>query len=493
MKKFLTVLLAAILVVITFNAAQPTKAQGKYDGVKINLITFTGPQIAEPLQRRAPEFKKLTGADVNVITVPFSDLYQTILTDQATKTNSYQAFVLAPQWMVDYVTPGYLEDLSARVTANKDLQWDDVGQFFRDFSAAYAGKTYTIPLDGDFHMVYYRLDVFKKAGLKPPATWDDYLADAKAINGMDINGEKIYGSCIAKKRGEQGYWWIQSIASGALQSLGTSQGGFFDTETFKPLIDNEAFINALNIYKETNKYGPPNELAIGVGDTRGLFTAGKCGLTLDWGDIGSLSVAPESKVKDQVGSIILPGSKKILDRKTGKLVDCDAKLCPYAIDGVNHAPFASFGGWSGAISAGADPKVKDAAFDFFVYMSAPAQSGVDVTIGKTGFNPYRKSHFSNLDNWIKGGFSEAAAKDYLGAIGNSLNSPNMMLDLRVPQNQRYQQVVLDAAVSQFLAGELTAEETAKQISDKWEEITEELGRDKQLAAYKASLGIKGGS
>lgn len=191
MKKFLTVLLAAILVVITFNAAQPTKAQGKYDGVKINLITFTGPQIAEPLQRRAPEFKKLTGADVNVITVPFSDLYQTILTDQATKTNSYQAFVLAPQWMVDYVTPGYLEDLSARVTANKDLQWDDVGQFFRDFSAAYAGKTYTIPLDGDFHMVYYRLDVFKKAGLKPPATWDDYLADAKAINGMDINGEKM--------------------------------------------------------------------------------------------------------------------------------------------------------------------------------------------------------------------------------------------------------------------------------------------------------------
>ena len=50
--------------------------------------------------------------------------------------------------------------------------------------------------------------------------------------------------------------------------------------------------------------------------------------------------------------------------------------------------------------------------------------------------------------------SEAAAKIYLGAIQDSLNSPNMILDLRIPQNQQYQQVVLDKAVSRFLAGEI---------------------------------------
>jgi len=37
-------------------------------------MTFTGPQIAEPLQRHAPEFEKATGAKVNVITVPFRSL-----------------------------------------------------------------------------------------------------------------------------------------------------------------------------------------------------------------------------------------------------------------------------------------------------------------------------------------------------------------------------------------------------------------------------------
>ena len=58
---------------------------GEFDGVEVNIVTFTGPQIAEPLQRRAPDFGELTGAQVNVITVPFADLFQSILTDQVTE------------------------------------------------------------------------------------------------------------------------------------------------------------------------------------------------------------------------------------------------------------------------------------------------------------------------------------------------------------------------------------------------------------------------
>src|SRR5262245_6193679 len=170
-------------------ARLPALAQDKpFAGVTVNVITQTG-AIQEPLARRAPEFEKLTGAKINVIAVPFSDLYQKVLTDWASGTNSVDAAVFAPQWMVDYVAGGYLEDISSRVAADKNIQWDDIGAFFRDFSAKYDGKTYLIPLDGDFHMLYYRADVFKAAGLEPPKTWDDYLADAKALNGKDMNGD----------------------------------------------------------------------------------------------------------------------------------------------------------------------------------------------------------------------------------------------------------------------------------------------------------------
>lgn len=492
MKKalFIVVMTALVLGLV------PVAAQDKpFAGVEFDVLTFTGPQIAEPLQRHAPEFEALTGAKVNVVIVPFADLYQTILTDQATGTNSYEAFVFAPQWMVDYIVPGYLEDLSPYIAADKDIAWDDIGQFFREFSASFEGKTYTIPVDGDFHMVYYRTDVLSELGMEPPKTWDDYLAIAAAANGKDMNGdgEGDFGSCIAKKRGEQGYWWITSIAAPFIQTQGTSQGAFFDTDSFAPLVDNPGFVRALEIYKETNQYGPPDELAIGVGDTRGLWTAGRCALTLDWGDIGTLAISEGSKANGVTGAVITPGSSMVLDRATNELVACDDTTCPYAVDGVNHAPFAAFGGWSGGISAGIDQKVKDAAYAYFSFVSAPAQSNVDVTIGATGFNPYRISQFTDLAPWTAAGMSEDSANNYLGAIKSSLDSPNMVLDLRIPQNQRYQGVILDEVASRFLAGELTAEEAAKEISARWQELNDELGVDAQKSAYLGTLGIKGGN
>src|SRR5467141_1009768 len=488
--------LARAVVLLVFVAAcsngSNTSSNQSFSGTTIRVVTFTGPQIAEPLQRRAPDFEKATGAKVQIITVPFSDLYQKVLTDFATKTNSYDAAVFDPQWMGDYVPPGYLEDLTDRVKNDTALQWNDIAPFFRDFSATFKGHVYTIPLDGDFQMVYYRKDLLQRDGLQAPATWDDYISVAKHFQGKDLNGDgkPDYGSCLAMKRSAQSYWaWI-SIAAAFLQSQGTKQGTFFNTDNMQPLTNNPGAAAALDVYKQLSKIGPPTQLNDDVGDSRGLFVTGRCALSLDWGDIGPLAVdKSQSTVQDKVGAVILPGSKKVLDRATGQLVDCNSTICPYATNGVNHSPFAAFGGWSGAVNKAASSKVKDAAYAFLSYMSQPAQSSIDVTIGKTGFNPYRTSHFSKQDAWIKAGMSQAAATDYLGAIQASLQSPNMVLDLRIPQTAFYQQTALDTALAQFLAGEISLTQCMTQITNQWNSKTDEIGRQSQLDAYRSSLSI----
>jgi multiple sugar transport system substrate-binding protein len=478
-----------VTVEVEKEAAAPAKP---FDGVEVNILTFVGPQVAEPLQRRGPDFTELTGAKINVVTVPNSELYQKALTDLASGTNSFDGFLFAPAWVVDFAPAGFLEDLTDRVHNDKALQWNDIAPFFQDFNS-YQGHVYSIPLDGDMHTVYYRTDSLAEAGLEPPKTWDDYLEVAKTLNGKDLNGdgEPDYGSCIAKAKAQQSYWWITSVAAPYIQSQGTAQGVFFNTKDMEPLFNNEAFKRALEVYKETTKYGPPDELNLGVGDTRGLFTSGRCALTMDWGDIGTLAIDPESStVQDKVGAIITPGSTEVLDWDTGKLVPCDETTCPYAIDGVNHAPFASFGGWAGAVNAAATPEKKDAAYAFFSYMSQPAQANVDVTLGKTGYNPYRFSQFLNRQLWVENGMSPEAASNYLGAIEASLNSPNMVLDLRIPRNHDYQQVKLDEVVAQYLAGEVDEDQAAQTLTDAWNEITDEAGRDQQLEAYKATIGAE---
>lgn len=475
------------------DAEKSLKSPGsrRFDGVTIRVLTFTGPQVVEALERRGPEFTRRSGAEVDVTPVPFNELYKTILDDFENKTGKYDLLVFAPQWLVDFAEPGYLEDLGTRIQATPDIEWSDIAPFFREFSASYQDRIYTVPLDGDFQMVYYRSDLLEQAGLEPPRTWDEYLAIARALHGKNLDGagEPDFGSCISKQPKAQGYWMVLSVASAFLQSHGTEQGAFFDVDTMKPLVANEAFIRAVEIFKKTGEYGPRNELEMDVGEIRELFIAGRCALSLDWGDIGTLAIAPGSKVVDKVGAVILPGSNQVLDRETGRLVPCDKVTCPYAVEGVNHAPYAAFGGWSGAVNASASPEVKDAAFAFLAYMSSPTQANRDVTIGASGFNPYRKSQFQDRKAWLAAGMSDQAASRYLGAIGVSLSSPNMVLDLRIPYNQRYQQIALDGAMARYLSGKVSARDTAAEIEKQWEAITDELGRDRQRAAYRASLGL----
>jgi multiple sugar transport system substrate-binding protein len=467
-------------------------AQLKYEGVEINLLTRPGPVIAGRLEERGVEYEKMTGAKVNVATVPFADLFQKLLTDWATGTNSVDVGVFASGWAVELVDGGLLVDLSDFVANDPDLNPNDIAPYFREFNQKIDGKTYLITIDGDFQMVYYRTDVLDELGLKPPRTWDEYLEVAAAASGKDMNGdgEADFGSCMFKKRNAQSFYAIMSIAASYMQTKGTGQGIFFNTEDMTPMVNNEAWAAAFEFYKETGKYGPPEELNHDIGDTRALVTSGRCALVIDWGDIGPLSIDPAtSKVKDLVGAVIMPGSTRVLDWETGKLVDCTPEICPYAIDGVNHAPFAAFGGWSGAINANSDPKVIEAAYGFLSYMNQAAQSNVDVTMGWTGYNPYRISQFENVDPWVEAGFSRESAENYLGAIGASLNSPNMASDLRIPGTQRYEGIVLDREMARFLAGEISVEQALQNVYDGWEEITEEFGRDEQLDMYKASLGI----
>ena len=69
--------------------AAPAGSPGtKFAGVNVNILTFNGPQVAEPLQRRAPDWEQLTGGHVNVVAVGFQTIYDKALLDASTGTNS---------------------------------------------------------------------------------------------------------------------------------------------------------------------------------------------------------------------------------------------------------------------------------------------------------------------------------------------------------------------------------------------------------------------
>jgi len=463
----------------------------EFEGTTVNILTRPGYVIAGRLAERGKDFEEETGARIVVTEVPFAEIFPKIQNDWATGTNSIDVGVFAAGWGVELDAAGLLEDLDPYVAADDEIDLDDIAPYFRDFGQKVGGKTKMLMVDGDFQMIYYRTDVLEEAGVEPPKTWEEYLEVASKIHGMDMNGdgEEDYGSCIFKKRNAQSYFAIQTFAAPIVQTQGTAQGFHFDNGTMAPLIANAGWRKAFELYKETGKYGPPDELNLDIGDTRALFKAGRCGLIVEWGDPGTLQLDDDaSAIKGKMYAISALGSREVLDRETGELVPVSEETAPYAIDGINYSPFAAFGGWAGAINKKADEKTKAAAYAFLSYMNQAAQSGVDVTIGATGYNPYRLSQLENIDLWVEAGMPRELAENYLGAINGAIANPNMSSDMKIPGAQQYTGVVLDTQLARYLAGEITVDEALANIEEGWEEITEDFGRDEQVEAQALALG-----
>ena len=85
--------------------------------------------------------------------------------------------------------------------------------------------------------------------------------------------------------------------------------------------------------------------------------------------------------------------------------------------------------------------------------------------------------------------SSSAANKYLGGIGASLNNPNIMLDLTIPNEHSYQQEIVDTTLAAFLAGEISRDQAMETITTGWEQLTDEIGREQQKTFYRTSLGL----
>jgi multiple sugar transport system substrate-binding protein len=63
------------------------------------------------------------------------------------------------------------------------------------------------------------------------------------------------------------------------------------------------------------------------------------------------------------------------------------------------------------------------------------------------------------------------------------------VDIRIPGSNEYFNA-LDDGIAKAMAGEATPQQALDEVAKNWDAITERLGKDAQLAAYKAALGVK---
>ena len=73
-----------------------------YSGRTLNIITHAVPVMGEPTALHAKQFEELTGAKVNVVHVPFGDLFQRIMIPFQTKQDAYDVLFYGSLWIGDF-------------------------------------------------------------------------------------------------------------------------------------------------------------------------------------------------------------------------------------------------------------------------------------------------------------------------------------------------------------------------------------------------------
>ena len=457
-----------------------------YSGRTLNIITHAVPVMGEPTALHAKQFEELTGAKVNVVHVPFGDLFQRIMIPFQTNQDAYDVLFYASLWIGDF--NNYLAPVPEAYRNTESMK--DVTTNYKGV-ATWGDAMVQFPVDGDRHYLKYRTDVFdnpemqakykKDTGkdLKVPETWEEYNEIAKFFSGWDWDGdgEPNYGSAEVAKRDDLMFSAFISRVAPYAKHPDVKGGFFFDLETMEPLVNTPGWVRGLELFVEAQKAFPPGGNNFGLGDEIFSFGGGQTLMSYSWDDAFIQAMQEDSKIRNKVAAAPLPGALEVWNRKTGQWDKFDTP---------SRAPYITWG-WTAAVSKMS--KNQDMAFDYLCFFSNQANTLHDLQIGRFGVNPYRSAHF-DPNFWIeKLGWDEKTATTYVETLSGMDLSKNRVFDLRVPGVGQFMSSMA-AGVSKALAGQETPQKALDDVAEEWRQIVDRIGQDRVRDAYKNVVALE---
>ncbi len=475
----------------------PTKAnvqQGEFNGVELSFMGITNQNLHNFLFRGfLKPWETYTGAKITWIDLSQADYNPRLQQAIATGTVDFDVVEMGAPFEGDVCGKGLASEMPDWVKAQ--IEMDDYVGYLKAPVGTWNGKTYRISIDGDCHNFNYRTDYFADADLAAawkaeggqgewavPTTWQQVQAVTKFLKGKKIGGQDAYGYLDPTKPwGGFAFYFLGSRAS-AYAKHPEDKAWLFDVDTMKPRVNNPAWVRAIQDVLDALPSEPPDQINADP-NTTGFqqFLGGTGAMVTWWGDIGSnAKTNDQSVVGDVCGFSILPGSDDVYNSKTAAWDKLSS--------GPNFAPNMAYIGWGVYVMARVD---SDSKKQKAAWSAAAHLGGKDISLWNaaypSGFQPYRNSHF-NLPEWVAAGYDEAFIGSYLKSQSDSYNHPNAAIEPRIPGIFQYYSVAEDE-LTKIYAGQVDAQTGADAIAAAWEKITDQIGREKQIELYKASLGL----
>ena len=260
--------LAVLFMLAGAAAAQAPKA------APITIVINQSPWFAS-FSKVVDAYEKATGNKVTLDVNPFAGSAEKQRNSVRAKEGQFDLLAMNSTWMAEFFHGGFLTPLNdIDPTFKIDPQvinYDDTAYWDakNKRNSAKTGVPYGVPINGNIQVLYYRTDLYEKAGLKVPQTYDELAANAAKLH----NPPTVYGIVPrgARSASDISYDWMPYLHG--------CNGAIFRDEKsgdFTVTINSPEGRKALDTYLDlAKKSGPPNPGSYGQAQVIQALLTGK--------------------------------------------------------------------------------------------------------------------------------------------------------------------------------------------------------------------------
>lgn len=302
-----------------------TTAAGGAATEKLTVFLIPSPN-ATAVAALATDFTAETGIEVEISETPYGEAHQKQILAFQTGNGQYDVVQFDNTFLANYGANEFLEPLDEYVDGSTEYDADDFSTALQDYGD-YEDQTLGLILSTEPFLLWYRTDVYEDLGLEVPTTWDEYLANAKAISDAGEADGQVMGYATPANT----WWWMQLV---------WSFGGDLYDDGFNPTVNTPEVAAATEFYVESLGAAPAGGIAATGDDVTNLFISQNIGQMIQYSGYHPLVVDPEtSNYPDTIATARVPiGTEDVIH----------------------------LAGWN--IGVPADSKNKDAAWQFLEYV-----------------------------------------------------------------------------------------------------------------------------
>ncbi len=401
---------AAAAVAASLFLAPFALAQDKpYEGVTLTIASQND-QFASVMADLAPQFTEKTGATVKVDILSYPELLTKVTSDYIGDTKGYDIATMDIVWAGQFAETGWTVELSDLIKRDAaEINVDDIYPILMNALGNYGGKQVAFPFAGYANVLAYRTDLYEAAGLQPPDTMEELVADAKKLTNPTV---PVYGFVANGQKGP-------AVAQDWMQYNAQMGGSIVDADG-KPVLNSDANVKSLEVYKELfDDAAPPGAADYDWGGREESFRQGLAANMQTW-SVGAAGYGDpsQSKVVGKFGIKVAPPGEG-LPKKYG------------------------VGGWGLAINADIDAKQQEAAWAFIKWITSPE---IHKAMNMNGASSYlRISETHDADLLAKFPFLPVIDETFMHGDGDYRP--------RIPQYPQIQDI-LGTAVNAVLVGDV---------------------------------------